>query len=674
MVAPFGVQIGNEDVIRCSKVYRDLLLQLGTHFPKNDIEQQVEELLASGFIQPSTNSFSSPVLLVKKKDNTWRMCVDYRALNKITIADKYPIPNIDELLDELYGSTIFSKLDLRSGYYQIRVQAEDIAKTAFRTDSGHYEFKVMPFGLTNAPSTFQAVMNELFQPYLRRYYHRFVKKYGLITRPLTTLTKKDGFLWSDEASKAFNKLKRAVLSTPILRLLDFSKNFVVECDASSDRVGPILSQDDHLMAYFNKGLSPSNRFKSAYDRELLSLVLAVQKWNRYLLGHHFLIRIDDYTLKFLLAQRITSPKQQRLLLKLMPYDFSIIHQARKENRDADALSRRPHIGTLLTLTVPYCVEVAEIKSATKVPNLVSCGFASTLACSYTNLGRYFDGLHCGFTTIRDVVFLGHFWQELFQLTQTKLQLSTSYHPQTDGQTEVINRGLEAYLRCFAHEQPVKWSSYLPWAEYSYNSGYHTSTGTTPFYVVYGREPPSLLPYVIGETKNAELEQQLVDRDDILKLIRHNLHKVQDRTRQQAKCKRRDISFEVADIAPLPITKDLEIDIQPHSVLAHRWVYEAGKQVLELLISWLVPSYFAIFDLDPLSLSFDFVFTPEIFKSLSFRLDCLCRLAILCLDQHAHTLQRLESLLTISFDRLDILKEDLIYQSLQKSLYLILELS
>ncbi|GJY60943.1 retrotransposon gag domain, retroviral aspartyl protease [Tanacetum coccineum] len=364
----------------------------------------------------------------------------------------------------------------------------------------------------------------------------------------------------------------------------------------------------------SKGFSPSNRFKSAYDRELLALVLAVQKWNHYLLGHHFLIRTDHYTLKFLLEQRITSPEQQRLLLKLMPYDFSIIHRAGKENRGADALSRRPHTGTLLTLTVPYCVEVAEIKSglqtdpytsdiiqkllspdsssvsdfsfvdqflfykrclvipnisnlkvrllheahdtpsgghgaipylsATKVPNLVSCGFASTLACSYTSLGRYFDGLHCGFTTIRDVVFLSHFWQELFWLTQTKLQLSTSYHPQIDGQTEVINRGLEAYLRCFAHEQPVKWRNHLHF--------FLMSWGTT----------------------NAELEQQLVDRDDMLKLIRHNLHKVQDPHDPVS-----------TDIAPLPITKDWEIDIQPHFVLAHHWVYEAKKHVLELLISW-----------------------------------------------------------------------------------------
>ncbi|GJX58361.1 retrotransposon-related protein [Tanacetum coccineum] len=397
---------------------------------KDAIEVMVKELMDSGVIRASQSSFSSPIVMVKKKDGTWRMCVDYRQLNKYTVKDKFPIPVIEELMDELGGSAVFSKLDLRSSYHQIRMSEEDIEKTAFRTHEGHYEFLVMPFGLTNAPSTFQSLMNTVFKPFLRKftlvffddilvysktveehcvhlkqvlevmrynklfakqskcsfavkkveylghvitgegvatdpskieaiknwpvpsnlkqlrgflgltgYYRRFIKRYAMVSQPLTALLKKNSFQWSNVAEVAFEHLKRAMMEASVLRLPDFDQEFVVETDASGTGIGAVLCQNGHPLAYLSKTLAIKHQALSTYEKEFMAVVAALEKWKGYLLDRHFKIKTDHFSLKYLLNQKLTTPFQLKWLPKLLGYDYEIVFKKGVDNAAADALSR-----------------------------------------------------------------------------------------------------------------------------------------------------------------------------------------------------------------------------------------------------------------------------------------------------------------------------------------------
>ena len=140
----------------------------------NELKSQLKELIDNNYIRPSVSPWGAPVIFTNKKDGTLQLCIDYRQFNKMTIKNRYPLPHIDDLFDQLSGATVFSKIDLRSGYHQVRIKDEDIFKTAFRTRYGHYEFVVMPFGLTNAPNFFMCLMSNIMHKYLDNFVVMFI--------------------------------------------------------------------------------------------------------------------------------------------------------------------------------------------------------------------------------------------------------------------------------------------------------------------------------------------------------------------------------------------------------------------------------------------------------------------------------------------------------------------
>ncbi|GKC41240.1 putative reverse transcriptase domain-containing protein [Tanacetum coccineum] len=209
---------------------------------------QLQELSNKGFIRPSSSPWGALVLFVKKKDGSFRMCIDYRELKKLTVKNRYTLPRIDDLFDQLQGSRVYSKIDLRSVYHQLRVREEDIPKTTFRTRYGHYEFQVMSFGLTNAPAVFMDLMNRG----LAGYYRRFIEE------------------------AAFQLLKQKLCSVPILALPEGSENFVVYCDASRKGLGAILMQIEKVIAYASRQLKIHEKNYTTHDLELGAVVFALK--------------------------------------------------------------------------------------------------------------------------------------------------------------------------------------------------------------------------------------------------------------------------------------------------------------------------------------------------------------------------------------------------------------
>ncbi|GJX32271.1 putative mitochondrial protein [Tanacetum coccineum] len=291
-------------------------------------------------------------LTQKEAIESMRMYVDYRQLNNSTIKDKFPIPIIEELINELHGSQIFSKLDLRSRYHQIRMHEEDVAKTAFKTHQGHYEFPMMPFGLTNAPSTFRALMNEVFNPFLRKftlvlfdeiliyskslqdhvehlrhveYLGHVISDIGVATNPSKIKAMENWPLPTNvKQLRGFLRL----ICAPGLALPDFEKEFTVETNASGVGIRAVLIQGGHPIAYLSKTLSSKHQLMSTYEKEFLDVILALERWRGLLLQLDYEIQfkkgVENVSVDAL--SRIQSEAQLFSLFSNTPIDTELLHK------------------------------------------------------------------------------------------------------------------------------------------------------------------------------------------------------------------------------------------------------------------------------------------------------------------------------------------------------------
>ncbi|KAA0059954.1 retrotransposon polyprotein [Cucumis melo var. makuwa] len=412
----------------------------------------------------------------------------------------------------------------------------------------------------------------------------------------SNLLKLGAFRWTKDSQTTFDRLKEAMMTLPVLALPDFSLPFEMETDASGYGVGAVLMQNKRPIAFFSHTLALRDRAKPVYERELMVVVLAVQRWRPYLLGRRFVVKTDQRSLKFLLEQQVIQPQDQKWIAKLLGYSFEVLYKPELENKAADALSRVPSMVQLNQLTVPVLIDlkliqkevekddylkqiIKRITEGEEVPKYtIHHGLLTPLEIPsriWDDISMDFiEGLPkaAGFEVILVVVDrfskYGHFLtlkhpfdaktvaepllEGTIRLDGTKLNRSTAYHPQTDGQTEVVNRSVEAYLRCFCGERPKEWIKWIHWVEYWYNTTYQRSLGVSLFQAVYGSTPPPLVFYGDHSTTNSTLDDQLKQRDIALGALKEHLRVAQDKMKTYADLKRRHVEFEEGDMIYLKL--------------------------------------------------------------------------------------------------------------------------
>nr|GEY65574.1 reverse transcriptase domain-containing protein [Tanacetum cinerariifolium] len=452
-------------------------------------EKRLEDV-PTGFIRPSSSPWGAPVLFVKKKDASFWMCIDYRKLNKLIVKDRYPLPRIDDLFDQLQGLSVYSKINLRSGYHQLRVRDKDIPKTAFRTRYGHYEFQVTPFGLTNTPAVFMDLMNRVCKPFLDKFVIVFIddiliysrnkveheghlkqilellKKEELyakfskcdfwlsmvqflghmidsegihIVKPMTKLTQKSvKFDWGKKEETAFQILKQNLCSAPILALPEGSENFMVYCDASHKGLGALLMQREKVIAYSSCQLKIHEKNYMTHDLEL------------------GVVSDDDYEIRY-------HPGKGNALADALSRKTEARKEENYEAEDLGGMIKKLESRTNITL----CLE-----NRSWIPGFGNLRALIMHESHKSNKGERLNG------ETNEII------------------------PEGDGQSERTIQMLEDMLRACVMDFGKGWDKHLPLIELSYNNSYYTSIKAAPFEALYGRK--CRLPVCWAEVGDAQL--------------------------------------------------------------------------------------------------------------------------------------------------------------------------
>ncbi|EOX94106.1 DNA/RNA polymerases superfamily protein [Theobroma cacao] len=529
-----------------------------------ELKVQLQDLVDKGFIRPSISPWGAPVLFVKKKDGTLRLCIDYHQLNRVTIKNKYPLPRIDDLFHQLRGAMVLSKIDLRSGYYQLRIKEQDVPKTAFRTRYGHYEFLVMPFGLTNAPAVFMDLMNRVFHPYLDKFVIVFIDD-------ILVYSKND-----DEHAAHL----RIVLQTLRERQLyaKFSK-----CEFWLKEVvflGHVVSgagiYDEKVIAYAFRQLKKHETNYPTHDLELAAVVFALKIWRHYLYADA-LSRKSSSSLATLRSSYFS------MLLEMKSLGIQLNNVQKLQDGEASEF-RLSDDGTLM-LRDRICVPKDDQLRRAILEEAHSSAYA--LHPRSTKMYRTIKK-----STLQPLPIPEWKWEHVtmdFVLGLPRTQsgkdaiwvivdrLTKFTHFLAIHSTYSIERLASLYIDEVVrlHGVPVSivsdrdprftsrfwsWDKHLPLVEFAYNNSFQSNIEMAPYEALYGRKCRTSLCWdEVGERKLVIVE--LIDlTNDKVKVIRERLKIAQDRQNNYSDKRRKDLEFEVNDkvflkVSPWKVSED-----------------------------------------------------------------------------------------------------------------------